>query len=135
MYTDDHYQVEITPAAQRRYIKKLKKKHKSHWEVTLTSLKEETKRIEALLRTDKAEILHSVDGHRLIKIYFRIAGSKQSARASGYRCIVYLENRIRIAKILLAYSKNELGPPNETSKIRAQIKSDHPELASIFGLK
>ena len=135
MYADDWYQVEITPAAQRRYIKKLKKKYKSHWDVTLTSLKEATKRIEALLRTDKAEILHSTDGHRMVKIYFRIAGSKQSARASGHRCIVYLENRVRIAKILFAYSKNELGPPNETGKIRSQIRSDHPEIADIFGLK
>ena len=135
MYTDDWYQVEITPAGQRRYIRKLKKKLKGYWDVTLASLKEEAKRIEALLLTDKAEILHSTDGHRLIKIYFRIAGSKQSARASGHRCIVYLENRAKIAKILLVYSKNELGPPNETSKIRSQIKSDYPEIAGIFGLK
>ena len=135
MYADDWYQVEITPAAQRRYIKKFEKKHKSHWRVTLVSLKEEIKRIEALLLTDKAEILHATDGHRLIKIYFRMAGSKQSARASGHRCIVYLENRARVAKILLTYSKNELGPPNETSKIRQQIRADHPEIASIFGLR
>ena len=135
MYADDWYQVEITPAAQRRYIKKFEKKHKGHWRVTLASLKEGIKRIEALLLTDKAEVLHATDSHRLIKIYFRMAGSKQSAKTSGHRCIVYLNNRARAAKILLAYSKNELGPSNETNKIRQQIRLDHPEIAGIFGLK
>ena len=135
MYSDDWYKVEITPAAHKRYIKKLKKRHKAHWDITLIALKEEIRRIEALLQTDKAEILHAVDGHRLIKIYFTIARSGQSAKASGHRCIVHLESKMRTARILLVYSKQELSSPNETSKIRSQIKADHPEMTNLFNLK
>ncbi len=135
MYSDDWYKIEITPAAYKRYIKKLAKRHKAHWDVTLIALKEEIKRIEAFLQTDKAEILHAVDGHRLVKIYFTVARSGKSAKASGHRCILYLESKTKTARILLVYSKQELSSPNETSKIRAQIKEDHPETTALFNLK
>ena len=135
MYSDDWHKVEITPAAQRRHIKKLEKRHKTHWAVTLIALKEEIKRIEAFLQTDKAEILHAIDGHRLVKIYFTIARSGQSAKASGHRCIVHIEGKTKTASILLVYSKQELSSPNETGKIRAQIKKNHPETAALFNLR
>ena len=135
MYSDDWHKIEITPAAHKRYIKKLERRHKTHWGVTLIALKEEIKRIEALLQTDKAEILHAVAGHRLVKIYFTIARSGKSAKASGHRCIVHLESKTRTARVLLVYSKQELSSPNETSKMRAQIQADHPEAATLFNLK
>ena len=135
MYADDLYKVEITPAAHKRYIKKLEKRHKNNWGVTLRALSEATKRIDALLLTDKAEAFHAIDGHRLVKIDFTIAGSGQSAKTSGHRCVVYLENKLKTAQLLLVYSKNEIGSPNETSKMRTQIKEDHPKIAALFNLK
>ena len=135
MYSDDLYRIEITPAAEKRYIKKFEKRRKNKWGVALIALSEAAKRIDALLLTDKAEVLHAINGHRLVKIYFTIAGSGQSAKASGHRCIVYLENRLKTAQILLTYSKNEIGSPNETSKMRAQIRENHPEIVALFNLK
>lgn len=135
MSTDDRYKVEITSVAQKKYIKKLTKRHKSCWAITMIALQGVIERIEALLRTDRAEILHTTEGHRLIKVYFTIARSGQSAKASGHRCIAHIENKRRVAHILLVYSKHEISPPNETEKIRTQIKIGHPHLAELFNLK
>ena len=135
MSSDSQYIVEVTSEAQKRYIKKLEKRHKNYWSVTFKALKEAIKRVESLLQTDKAEILKAVDGHRIVKVYFTIAGSKQSAKASGHRCIVHLDARTRIASILLVYSKKELSSPNETNKIRSQIKALYPQIVTLFNWK
>ena len=134
MYVNNQYEVEVTSVAQKRWIKKLEKRHKSHWPTTLTALKESVKRVEELLKTDKAEIIHAVDGHRLIKIYFTVAKSGKSAKDSGHRCIVYLESKNNKAYILLVYSKSEISRPGETDKVRGQIKNYHPSVASLFSL-
>ena len=55
MSSDDLYKVETTSVAHKRYIKKLEKRHKSHWSTTLKALNEKVKRIEALLETEQAK--------------------------------------------------------------------------------
>ena len=132
MSTEALYKVTITTVAESRYIKKLSKRHKPSWSVTMAALVNMIERIDALLSTSKAHILNAVEGHRLVKIYFTIARSKQSAKASGHRCIVYLNDDSRQASILLVYSKHEISSPNETAKIREQIKSYHRPQAVLF---
>ena len=116
------------------YIKKLKKRHKSAWVITQKALIAEIERIDALLQKRKANVIKAINGHRLVKIEFTIAGSKKSTKASGHRSIVYVDNELGKAQILMAYHKNDLGGSKETASMKAHIKSAYPEIAKRFSL-
>ena len=133
--TNALYEVVINTSAEKRYIKKLKKRHKNAWSITQKALISVIERFEASILTSRVEVLNAVEDHRLVKVYFTIAGSRKSAKASGHRCIVYLDEEAHKAQILLVYSKNEIGSPNETAKVRQQIKVDHPQIAKWLRLK
>ena len=134
MSVNKRYKIIITPAAELKYIKKLRKRHKSHWAMTFMALKKMTERIDGLLLTDKARLLNAVNGHKLIKIYFTIAGSNKSAKNSGHRCIIYIDEQTQEIQILLVYSKNEIGKHHENAKIKEHLKKDHAEMSKLFNL-
>ena len=124
------YDLEITEIASKKFIKKLQKKHKKHWFSTIDGLTELIKRI----RPDQFAKLRENGDHKLIKVYFKIHKTKTSKKGSGCRCIVHLAEKNKMAKILLVYSKNDIGPPNETVKIMEFIKNYHSDIAAIFNL-
>ena len=134
MSTNDppRYLVQISDYAKRHYAKKFEKRYtKKQWEVTLRSVFVELARIEENLNLKKAEIIHSGENRRIIKYYFRVAQTKDSAKGSGNRVIAHVDSLEQIVTVLLIYSKHEISSPNETTKWQSEIKNNFHELRDL----
>ncbi|KKU44558.1 MAG: hypothetical protein UX60_C0001G0011 [Berkelbacteria bacterium GW2011_GWA2_46_7] len=131
MFTNEDYFVEVDGFAERHYIKVFAKKYGSKkWNITLSALTEEAKRIDRLIsETNRAEIITS-GSKKVVKISFKVAGTNESAKTSGNRAIVYVDEENRTVLFLLVYCKNDIGPPNETQKWQKMIKDQYPNLLS-----
>jgi len=129
---ESNYSVQIEDFAERYFIKSFKKKYNSQWDFTLRAIIFQLERIDNLLQTDKAETI--VGGEvRIIKTKFKIAGSKESAKSSGNRCIVAWHTKERFVSILLVYGKTDLSSKNkETDEWKNIIKDNYPQYRSLL---
>ncbi len=131
LLTDDvDYLVFFSDYADRHYLKSFAKKYKGkRWRITLESIFQELKRIRSLQSTQQVdELKHGVDC-KLFKYDFAIAQSGVSPKASGNRCIVFLDSKTHKQNVLFVYCKNDL-PRNmkETQYIYLLIEENFPEL-------
>ena len=85
-----------------------------------------------MLAYKRADLIFDNGLQKIVKLDFAVAGTRISPKASGNRCILYVDEDLRHVEILMAYSKNEIGPPNETAKWKTVVKSEHSEVAKRF---
>jgi hypothetical protein len=53
---------------------------------------------------------------QLVKLDFAVEGTRMSPKSSGNRCVLVVDNNVKLVRVLLVYSKNEISEPNETKK-------------------
>lgn len=134
MSTNDptRYLVQISDYAKRHYAKKFEKRYtKKQWGVTLRSVFAELARINENIQYKKAKTIHDDGSQRIVKYYFRVAQTKDSAKGSGNRVIALIDDKKMVATILLIYSKNEITVPNETVKWQTEVKGNFPALRDL----
>jgi hypothetical protein len=127
-----NYAVLVEHFAERHYIKNFEKKYKSAWCITWSAVVEELKRLDSLVNTSVAE---KICGNSVVEIYkteFRVAGTRESRKASGNRCIVALCSDTQTIHVLLVYHKNDIGNGNETAKWKSIILENYPEYKQIL---
>jgi len=129
---DVNYSVTIESFAESHYIKSFQKKYKGAWDITRRAVVAEFERIEMLLQTEKAEVISNTDDIRIIKTKFKVAGTKESAKTSGDRCIILADDKRRTVSVLLVYTKTDLPSTNETAEWKNIIKDNYPELKKYF---
>ncbi len=129
-----NYSVEFDDYTTRHYIKSFEKKYKTAWDKTQDDLIEVCRRIDSMLEYKRADLIASVDQFKLVKLDFAVEGTKISPKSSGNRCILVINEDYRSARILMVYSKNNIGSPNETSKWKKTIKHQFSDIAEIFTL-
>ena len=127
-----NYSVQIEKFAERHFIKSFEKKYKNHWNITLRAITAELERIDALIKTSRAETICDTCGIKIIKTEFRVSGTKESARTSGNRCIVAWNQTKQFVSILLVYGKTDIASHNETSEWQKIIKENYPECSNLF---
>lgn len=120
--------------AERHYAKVFSKKYKLGWLKTRNDIDDVCRRIDRMLDFARADLIASVGSYKLVKLDFAVAGTKMSPKASGNRCILFVDEERRHVDVLIAYSKNEIGPPNETAKWKVVVKTEYSEIAKIFSL-
>jgi hypothetical protein len=128
------YNVVFEDYTKRHFIKNFEKKYKSKWNKTQDDIIFVCEHIENMLLTKRADLISVAENSRLVKLDFAIFGLKVSPKSSGNRCILFLDDEIKIVKVLLVYSKNDISTNNETQAWKNIIKSQYPELAGIFNL-
>jgi len=126
---DELYLVHIEPYAQRHYIKRFEKDYPGkRWSVTLDSIREDLKRVWALANTSQVDELRYAEGCWLFKYDFTVALSKKSPKASGNRCLVFLDSAFHQLWILMLYGKNDLPKRiSETEYISQVMREQHQE--------
>jgi len=129
-----NYKVLFEDFTKRHYIKKFRKAYKDKWPPTELAINDTCERIDNMLLYSRADCIHSSGEHQLVKLDFAVKGTQTSPKASGNRCILYINNRLRLVRVLLIYSKNEISEPNETQKWKSIIKSEYGDIKSIFNL-
>lgn len=111
--SDQDYLVVFSEYAQRYYIKRFAKEYKGkRWELTQDSIFQELKRVHNLQSTQQVDQLKIGDRCILFKYDFAIAQSGISPKASGNRCIVFLDIAKRHQTVLVVYGKGDL-PKNQ----------------------
>ena len=126
------YSVQVEDFAERHFIKNFKKKYKKAWEITLRAIIEEFKRVDSLLKTSIAETIIISGNIKIVKAQFKIAGTNQSKKTSGNRCIVAVHRDKSTVYVLLVYHKNDLGPGNETAQWKKMIKENYNQYKDLF---
>ena len=127
------YVVGFEPFAERHFIKTFAKKYKGAWNFTLKALTEEFEKIDALLQKSIAEyITDSKADVAICKTEFKIAGTQESRRGSGNRCIVAIHKDTCTVRVLLVYHKTDLSGHNETAEWKRIICDNYPEYENIL---
>lgn len=116
--------------ASRYYSKRFAKDYKgTRWVVTERSIIEQLKRIHAIQDTMKVDELKRGSGCLLFKYDFSVAQSNISPKASGNRCVIFLDTANHLEQILLVYGKNDL-PKNqhETQYILSVVEREFADI-------
>ena len=127
---NEDYRIFFSPYAERHFIKRFAKEYKGkRWEVTLDSIFQDLKRVHSMQMSQQVDELKHGDGCKLFKYDFTVAQSGVSPKASGNRCIVFLDTARHRQDVLMVYSKTDL-PKNtgETQYIYKTIEEQFKEL-------
>ena len=65
------------------------------------------------------------------KTKFKVAGTQESAKTSGNRCIVAWNQSKQFVSVLLVYTKTDLSGTNETAEWIRIIKNNYPSYKDI----
>jgi hypothetical protein len=129
-----NYRVQFEPFTERHYVKKFRKEYRDKWLATERTIVAVCERIDNMLQYHRADLIAIFDCYKLVKLDFAVEGTRISPKASGNRCILFVDEDARVVKILLVYSKNEISSPNETQKWKSMIKDAYGEIARFFSL-
>lgn len=121
------YTVTVEQFAERHFIKGFERKYKNAWDISFRAIKEQYKRIDSLFETNVIETISDSDGIKICKAEFRVAGTKDSRKSSGNRCIVAIHKETSIVRILLVYTKTDISGRNETAEWKKLVKDNYPE--------
>lgn len=126
---DQDYRIFFTEYAQRYHIKRFAKDYKGkRWAVTFDSIFQDLKRVHSMQMSQQVDELKMGDNCKLFKYDFAIAQSNVSPKASGNRCIIFLDAARHRQDVLMVYGKNDLPKNvNETQFIFTIIKNNFGE--------
>lgn len=120
--------------AERHYAKVFSKRYKNAWKTTRDDITDVCKRIDSMLAYERADLIYDNGLQKIVKLDFAVAGTRTSPKAAGNRCILYVDEDTRHVEVLVAYSINEIGPPNETDKWKTVVRKYHASVAKVFSI-
>lgn len=136
--SDKLFSVLYEEYARRHYLNSFQKKYKGNvWDYTEDSIKQDLARLRmknnTTQKSSQIDELKYKNNKWIAKYDFKIAGSKESTKTSGNRCIIYIDNDKDLIKILLIYNKNDL-PKNkkETAYIFDVLDKNYKVLMEQF---
>lgn len=130
----EDYRIFFSEYSKRHFIKRFAKDYPGkQWLVTQDSIFQDLKRIHALQNTQQVDQLKDGEGCRLVKYDFAVAKTNISPKASGNRCVLFLNTTSHRLDVLLVYAKTDL-PKNcsETQYICICMKQKFPELWKLL---
>lgn len=126
------YTVTFTSFAERYFVKKFQKKYKRAWDITREAMVRQYQSIDVLFDRSIAEVITHRETVKICKTEFTVAGTNQSRKASGNRCIVAIHIDTSQVLVLLVYHKNDLGGGNETANWKRLIKENYTEYRDLL---
>ncbi len=121
------YIVTFAAFAERHFVKKFQRKYKRAWDITREALVRQYQSIDVLFDRSIAEVIVHTETVKICKTEFTVAGTNQSRKASGNRCILAIHTDTSQISVLLVYHKNDLGGGSETANWKRLIKENYPE--------
>ena len=132
------FSVTYSKYAESHYLKSFTKDYKGkQWEKTDLSIKFDLARLRlpnnTTQRSQQVDELKHKGQYWLFKYDFRVAGTNLSTKASGNRCVCFIDNSSNKLEILLIYAKTHL-PKNkpETMFIYDVLKDEYPSYFKLF---
>lgn len=131
----EDYRVIVGEYAMRHFIKRFAKDYSGkRWDVTMISIEQDLRRVHALQSTQQVDELRRGSGCILFKYDFAVAQSGVSPKASGNRCVVFLDSETHVQTILMLYAKTDL-PKNqgETAWILKTVQDEYKDFWNRLG--
>jgi len=127
----EDYRVFFTAFAERHFMKRFEKDYKGkRWTVTLDSIFQNLKRVYSMQKTQQVDELKYGKDCKLFKYDFTIAQSGVSPKASGNRCIVFLDTEHHRQDVLMIYGKTDL--PKNTGETQFIYKTIEVEFKDLW---
>jgi hypothetical protein len=126
------YDVIIEHFAERHYIKSFAKKYKKSWDITLETIIQEFQQVGILFTRSIAETICDTHTIKICKTEFKIAGTNESRKSSGNRCIIAIQKETSVVHVLLVYTKTDIEGHHETNWWKNTIKDNYPEYKDII---
>jgi hypothetical protein len=125
----DNYIVVISDFAAKHHIKRFTKQYKGkQWLLTLDSIEQALKRVHSLENGQRVDELKHGKDCILFKYDFAVALTNVSAKASGNRCVIFLDSSTHLQTIVYVYGKTDLPKKqSETSHIMSIVEREHPD--------
>lgn len=133
----DEYVVFIEEFAQRHFIKSFVKKYKGkQWDVTISAIRSILARYDNIAPNhkpidSKLDVICPCGEYMIVKLDFAVAGTQTSPKSSGNRVIAAVDSEKKAVRILLLYSKNDIGPPNETARWKNLVSQYYEEFKEL----
>jgi len=131
------FSVTYTSYSIRHYLKDFRKNYKGkQWEYTEKSIIQDLMRLRIEHNTtqfsSQIDELKYYDGEYLAKYDFKIALTNESTKTSGNRCVLYINDKNNIIKILMIYGKTNL-PKNkdETKFIMDELENNDFDIDNL----
>lgn len=124
---DQDYRVVVGAYTSRNFIKRFAKDYKGkRWEITLMSIQAGLRRIHELQTTQRVDELKRGSGCLLFKLDFTVAQTGVSPKASGNRCIIFLDTKSHLQTVQLLYGKDDI-PKNkaETDWVFDTVRTEY----------
>ncbi|MFM2414408.1 MAG: hypothetical protein RI911_101 [Candidatus Parcubacteria bacterium] len=128
----ESYTVIFESYSERHFIKSFEKKYHSAWEITREALQREFQSFDILPLRSIAECIHERDNVALYKTEFKVAGTKESRKTSGNRCIVAVHRIEKRVHVLLVYAKTDAKGARETDWWEAQIAAAYSQYRHLL---
>jgi hypothetical protein len=129
---NEDYRIFFTAFAGRHFIKRFEKDYKGkRWAVTLDSIFQDLKRVHSMQTTQQVDELKHGKDCKLFKYDFTIAQSGVSPKASGNRCIIFLDIEHHRQDVLMVYGKTDL--PKNTGETQFIYKTIEAEFKDLWG--
>lgn len=122
----ESYTVIFEDYSERHFMKGFQKKYLNAWDITKDALMREFQSFEILTQRSIAEVIHECDGIALYKTEFKVAGTKESRKTSGNRCIVALHRAEKRVNVLLVYAKTDVKGSRETDWWESEVRNAYP---------
>lgn len=134
MYSNDCYKVIVSDYAKRHFIKSFEKTYKKYWDSTFSFIEQSLQNLNAISKYNTFTTIHKYDewGKYLAKYEFKIDGTKESAKTSWNRAIIYIDNKKLEVIILLVYAKTDVKWNQETVWWEKEVKENYSEVKKYF---
>ncbi len=126
------YRVIFESFAERHYMRSFAKKYKGAWNFTYKQLCDEFEQFDFLFLKSAAETIVDAADIKICKTEFKVAGTQESRRSSGNRCIVAIRKEKCEVRVLLVYTKTDLSGHNETIEWKQIVKDNYPEYHDLL---
>lgn len=123
------YLVILEAFAKKHYCKDFQKR--ASWSVTWKSLEQTFARFDPDLLAGKLEPALKISDDRTLTLYkysFRMADENKSAKASGNRVILVVDEEHKTIRVLLVYHKNHVKGDRETDWFMKLIYDEYENL-------
>jgi len=128
-----NYSVVFEDYTKNHYVKAFRKKYSAAaWGITEDAIRSMCEHIDNLRFTSKLDKIMAKENFSICKLDFAVAGTKESAKTSGNRCIILIDETKRLVRILLVYSKNDVLGKNETMWWKEEIFKTYQDIVAIF---
>lgn len=127
----ESYTVIFEGYSDRHFVKGFEKKYLGAWGITKEALEAEFRSFEILTERSIAELIHERDNVALYKTEFKVAGTQESRKTSGNRCIVAVHRTEKRVHVLLVYSKKDVRGSRETDWWESEIRENFPQYKSL----